>query len=251
MNNLFSDDSTKTKSNNLLKQQQKTTEKLTALLEQSTAALTCGPTCQKLKTIDDLKQKYLNAQTNMLTAPVKLENSKKNYYVFTEGEPYYDDMLETELKNKAEIICKKLADSFNDETVNAKTMNSYYNTEQSNSLNTKELYKIYLVKNKEIQKSIKEQRGDVLTNDRKTYYETEALNNLQSWHSFLWYIYYVIFVIFVLVTIFNGSIGIPKKIVFIFLAIIYPYVINIIVKKIYELSHSAWKRLPKNVYNDL
>ena len=77
---------TKKKSDDLLEQQQQTTEKLTALLEESTAALSCGPTCQKLKTSDDLKQKYLNAQTNLQTAPIQLENSKKNYYVFTEGE---------------------------------------------------------------------------------------------------------------------------------------------------------------------
>ena len=243
--------SKKDESNDLLKKQQKTTEKLTALLEQSTAALSCGPTCQKLKTSDDLKQKYLKAQTNLQTAPIQLENSKKNYYVFTEGEPYYNDMLEAELQKKAEIITKLLAENFIDEIKNAKTMNSYYSTELENSSNTKELYNIYLVKNREIQKSIKGHHGDVLTNDRKTYYETDALEKLLAWYDLFWYMYYAIVIIFVISIGFNESIGIPKKIIFIFFAVIYPYIIDYILKKIYSFFHSIWKQLPKNVYNDL
>ncbi len=243
--------SKKDESNDLLKKQQKTTEKLTALLEQSTSALSCGPTCQKIKTGDDLKQKYLKAQTNLQTAPIQLENSKKNYYVFTEGEPYYNDMLEAELQKKAGIITKLLAENFIDEIKNAKMMNSYYTTELENSSNTQELYNIYLVKNREIQKSIKGHHGDVLTNDRKTYYETDALEKLLAWYDLFWYMYYAVFIIFVIAIGFNESIGIPKKIIFIFFAVIYPYIIDFILRKIYGFFHSMWKQLPKNVYNDL
>jgi hypothetical protein len=244
-------ESKKKKSDDLLIQQQETTQKLTALLEESTAALSCGPTCQKLKTSDDLKQQYLNAETNMQTAPIQLENSKKNYYVFTEGEPYYNDMLETELKKKAETITQLLAKNFTDEITNAKTMNSYYSTELENSSNTQELYNVYLVKNREIQKSIKGHHSDVLTNDRKTYYETDALEKLRAWYDLFWYMYYAIVITFVIAILFNESIVIPKKIIFIFFAIIYPYVIDYILRKIYGFFHSIWKQLPKNVYNDL
>jgi hypothetical protein len=238
-------------SNDLLKRQQQTTEKLTALLEQSTSALSCGPTCQKLKTSEELKKKYVTSQTNMKTAPIQLENSKKNYYVFTEGESYYNDMLEAELQKKAEMITKLLAENFIDEIKNAKTMNSYYSTDLVNSSNTEELYNIYLVKNREIQKSIKGNHSDVLTNDRKTYYETDALEKLLAWYDFFWYMYYAMVIVFTISIVLNQSIGIPKKIIFIFFAIIYPYVINFILGKIYGFLHSTWKQLPKNVYNDL
>jgi hypothetical protein len=224
---------------------------LTKLLEDSAAVLSCGPSCQKQKLGDDLKQKYLDAQSNIQRAPTQLENSKKNYYVFTEGEPYYDNMLEEELKQKSDMITQTLAANFNDEISNAKTMNSYYNTELENSSNTNELYKIYLVKNKEIQDSIKGHHGDVITNDRKTYYETEALEKLQSWYTFYWYVYYILFVILTIAIIFNSSIGIVKKIIFLGLALVYPYIINPILHKIYGSIHSMYKQLPKNVYNDL
>ena len=42
----------------------------------------------------ELKQKYLDAQTNLQTAPINLENTKKNFYVYSEGLPFYDKMRE-------------------------------------------------------------------------------------------------------------------------------------------------------------
>ena len=51
-----------------------------------------------------LKQKYLDAETNMQTAPIKLEQSKKNYYIYTEGRPYYDSIKEEDLNKKANTI---------------------------------------------------------------------------------------------------------------------------------------------------
>ena len=239
-------------SNHLLKKQQDTTNRLCAILEQSTAALTCGPTCQKSKTEDQLKQKYLDAQTNMQTAPIQLENSKKNYYVFTEGEPRYDNMLEEDLKERAEIIGITLTDNFNEEVTNAKTMNSYYNAELINSKNSEDLYNIFLVKNKTIQESIKGQHGDVLTNDRKTYYETEALDNLNLWHKFFIISYYIAVAVFIIAVILSSSIDSNiKKVIFIFIAIIYPFFIDHFLRKIYGILHSVYKQLPKNVYNDL
>ena len=77
---------------NLLNQQQINQQKINELLDKSADAIMCGPSCQKLRITEELKQKYLDAETNMQTAPVKLEESKKNYYVYSEGSSYYDNM---------------------------------------------------------------------------------------------------------------------------------------------------------------
>ena len=255
MNKLFSDPN-KTQKNKdtdeLMKKQQASTEKLNALLEQSLTALSCGPDCQKIKVEGELKQKYMDAQTNLQTAPVQLETTKKNYYVFTEGKPYYDNMLEEELKKKASTMGKLLADNFHDEISNAQTMNSYYNTALTNSSYTKELYAVYLEKNKLMQETIREHHGDVLTNDRKTYYETEALETLQNWYTFFWYVYYIIFItVFSYVLFLRSQIGIFGRIIIFTMFLFYPYYIDAIFRHIYYFFHSLWKQLPKNVYNDL
>jgi hypothetical protein len=246
------ENSTNKASEKLLKKQQASTEKLSALLGQSLNALACGPTCQKIKIGEELNQKYLNAQTNMQTAPVQLEATKKNYYVFTEGRPYYDNMLEEELKQKAKLLAKLLADNFKEEILNANTMNSYYNTELTNSSYTKELYAVYLEKNKLIQNTIKNHHADIITNDRKTYYETEALEDLKNWYSFFWYVFYLfIMPLFTFTLIRKTSLHVMLRIIIELIALSYPYYMDPVARSIYGVFHSIWKSLPKNVYNDL
>jgi len=239
-------------SEQLLKKQQASTEKLSALLEQSLTTLSCGPSCQQIKVENELNQKYLDAQTNMQTAPVQLETTRKNYYVFKEGRPYYDNMLEEELKKKSEIMGKLLSDNFQEEIANAKLMNTYYNTELTNSSYTKELYAVYLEKNKLIQAAIKNNHADVLTNDRKTYYETEALEDLKNWYTLLWYAFYLfVMPIFIFTLIAKSSLHFIVRIIIVYIAFAYPYYVDPILRWIYGIFHSFWKQLPKNVYNDL
>ena len=178
--------------NSLLQNQQLNQDKINDLLNKSAEALLCGPDCQKMKITDELKQKYLDAETNIQIAPIKLEQTKKNYYVYKEGRPFYDNMLEEELKQKAEKISELLGETFNEEVSSANTMNQYLNTALINSEYTSELFKKYTSDNQELKLQLRNSRGDILTNDRKTYYETEALTQLKLWYRFWWYIYYML-----------------------------------------------------------
>ena len=237
---------------NLLQRQQISQQKINELLEQSSQAIMCGPTCQKLKVSEELKQKYLDAQTGIQTAPIKLEQSKKNFYIYTEGRPFYDNMKEEELKQKANKISDLLKENFNTEVSSANTMNTYLNTALINSENTQELLQEYLAKNKLLKLKLRESHGDILTNDRKTYYETDALNTLQLWYKLFWYIYYVIVVILLFALMLSPSeLTLIKKIVITVLFIFYPYYIDYIVKWLYSLWGSFVSVLPKNVYNNL
>jgi hypothetical protein len=237
---------------NLLQNQQISQEKINELLEQSSQAIICGPSCQKLKVSEELKQKYLDAETNTQTAPIKLEQSKKNYYVYTEGRPYYDNMKEDELKIKADKISEMLEENFNSEVSSANTMNIYLNTALINSENTKELLKEYLEKNQILKLKLRERHGDILTNDRKTYYETEALDTLNSWYRLFWYIYYIVVLILILAFIFSpNEFTLIKKIIIIVLFIFYPYYITYINNWIYSIYLWIIGTIPKNVYNNL
>ncbi len=248
MNNLTDNQSKQ----DLLLNQRNAQEQINNLLEQSAQAMLCGPDCQKQKVSDELKQKYLNAQTALKTAPINLETTKKNYYVYTEGETTYNSMLETDLKQKAETISKLISDSFNDELSSTITMNKYYNTAVINSNYTKDLLNDYNEKNKELKLQLRDRRGDILTNDRKTYYENDALDSLKQWHRFWWYIYYLLVLVF-LISIFlvNSQMTIGKKVIMSVLLIFYPYYIEFIVNKVYDFFSNIYKNLPKNVYNNL
>ena len=285
MDNLFSNiqqsfgevnnDSNEKNTKDLLDKQRITEQKINDLLEKSSQAMSCGPTCQKIKVTKELKQKYLDAKTNMLTAPIELEQSKKNYFVFKEGGPYYNDMRDKELSEKITKISELLVENFKNEVSNANTMNIYLNSSLINSENTKELLEKYLQQNELLKIKLRERHGDILTNDRKTYYEVEALDRLKLLYIFFWWIYYIIVLIMILALVFSPSsidalslfttqlnnqnvtgvrVNVNRvlyKILIIVLLIFYPYYIDYILRWIYGIITSLVNRLPKNVYNDL
>ena len=66
-----------TKVENSTENQQKLTNQLNSLLEASANSLLCGPDCQREQNLTSLRQKYLDAQTNVQIAPLHLEESRK------------------------------------------------------------------------------------------------------------------------------------------------------------------------------
>jgi hypothetical protein len=236
----------------LLQRQVSAQSQISSLLEKSAEALACGPICQRQKVSAELKQKYLDAQTNLQTAPVNLENNRKNYYVYTEGQPFYDNLLEEELKQKAEHIAGLIAESFNSELDSANTMNEYYKTDIINCRNTEELLDNVIEENTKLQYELRNSHTDILTNDRKTYYENDAYDKLKMWYKVWWYIYYILVVVFLLGIFFSPSqTSIIKKIVLLVLLIFYPYYVNYIATWLYKGITSLYNSMPKSVYNNL
>jgi hypothetical protein len=236
----------------LLKRQLNAQDKINSLLDSSSQSLMCGPDCQKFKTSDELKQKYQDAQTNKITAPIKLEESRKNYYVFTEGENYYNNMLEDELKKKAEQLSINISENFNEEVSSAKTMNDFYNTSLINSNYTQELLNQYSEKNAELKLKLRDNQGDILTNDRKTYYENNALDRLKLWYTFWWYIYYIFVLIFLLAIFLSPSrFSIIIRLIVLILLVFYPYYIDYVFTNVSNFFKNMYNSLPKSVYNNL
>jgi len=237
---------------NILKQQQETTAQINALMAVSAKALACGPDCQKMKKTQELEQIYINAQTNMATAPSQLESARKNYYTITKGEPAYDAMLEEDLKKKADIIGKEISKNFLEEVKKTITLNIFYNTDLINSKNTTELYEDYTTENKQFETIIKNKRGDILTQDRKTYYETQEYDSLGWWYNFLLSIYYILVFAFFLASILTPSkLKTIEKLGLLLCFIFYPYIMNYIFTFIIGIINKINSLLPKNVYTEL
>ncbi len=222
------------------------------LLEQSTAAIACGPTCQKEKKTEDLKQIYINAEANIQNGPSLLEEAKKNYYIYSQGAPAYDRMRENELKVNASKIGDELTNVFNDIVSSATTLNQYYNSELINSKHTEDLLAKYDKDNSLQKRRLGNKYSDVLTNDRKTYYEQNATDNLKQWYNFWWYIYYILVAVFLLAIFLSNSTMTRLTILIIsVLLIFYPYYIHPIVLYIIKTYKSVNSLMPKNIYNNL
>ena len=149
------------------------------LMQQANQVITCDSACQKQKTSEELKQKYLASKTNLASADNQVVVAEKNYVTFTQGELAYNNKKEQELHTKAKLVVSKFQDNFNNDTKQIKAKIDTYNGIIANLSNIIELYSTYKNENIQLSKQVKEHTSSVLTNERKTYYENQGIDNLK------------------------------------------------------------------------
>ena len=216
-------------------QQDETTAQLNKLLQQSSQALSCGPDCQKEQKMSELKQNYINAQTNLESAPVVLSTAEKDYYTYTQGTAGYNKIINSELEKKATILTDVLFKNFNNSIADTTHLVDIYSNLSNNYSHINELYKDYIAKNKDLKYKIQLTNSNILTDDRKTFYEIQQIQHLKNWHTFFKWIYFIGLIIFVIVSLRFYKTQSPLRtiIIFIFLCI-YPYIFFPIWKFIHD-----------------
>jgi membrane-associated HD superfamily phosphohydrolase len=83
-------------------------------LDNANNVLACDANCQERKKKEELKTKYLEAKTNLLTAPNQVDSSYKNYLTYTKGDSAYSEYKENELKQKAQTIVTTFKSNFSE-----------------------------------------------------------------------------------------------------------------------------------------
>ena len=226
--------------------------KLNNLILQASQTISCDSTCQKEKTKEDLKKKYLDAQMNEASASSQVQTTKKNYVTFTEGTSGYNTALESDLTLKATTIADLFQTNFNTEvdniTSNIDTLNGLF----INYNNVVDLYNSYKIENKHLHTKFKNNTSDVLTNERKTYYQEQGLQNLNFYYYVLLVIYIVIVIIFLIFIFifpssFNWKILAAIFVGFVILPFISTWLLSLVVSAIYVI----YGLLPKNIHLSL
>ena len=157
-------------------------DKFNSFLDKATAAVSCDSECQKNKTSEELKQKYLDAQVNLLSAPNQLNVAAKNYITYSQGEVAYNDFNQAKLEETANQIANTFKSTFDDEITNLKLKIDTYDGLLINFTNVVDLYTNYVKENIELEKELKQTTSDVLTNDRKTYYQDQGIGYLNTFY---------------------------------------------------------------------
>ena len=198
---------------------------INSFIDKATKALGCDDNCQRQKTIHELRQTYLASKTNLITAPTQVETSFKNYLVYLEGEPAYLEYKETELQAKAEQITNSIQQDItkiiSDETRNVNT----YDGLLINLNNIYEYYERHLKENIEFENKLKTTTSDIVTNDRKTYYEDQGIESLRKYYIII-FIFYTVVVVSYIICCFaiQNDLSIKIKIVILVLLIVYPFI---------------------------
>jgi hypothetical protein len=225
--------------------------KFNVLVSQASDAVLCNSECRKQRETDKLKQNYLNSQTNLSSGPSQVQVAEKNYVTFTEGPSGYNDLLDSRLQEKAQEIVNKFTEYFESDSKEITTQIDTYEGLLINFKNVAELYLNYKKENVQLVKDLKNETNDVLTNERKTYYEDQKIDGLKGFYYYILLGIYIIcligFIIFSLMYPSQSS-WIIKLATFIGF-ILLPFFSTWILEKFIYLIYTLYEMLPKNVYS--
>jgi hypothetical protein len=226
--------------------------KFNSFIQQASDTIMCNSDCQKQKETDKLKKAYEKAQETLASAPSQLQTAKQKYVVYTQGQTVYDELRDEELAGKATIIADAFKENFEKEVTKIQSQISSYNGLLMNYNNVLELLMKYKIENVELLKDIKKETNDVLTNERKTFYEDQNIGTLKFYYFYFLLSIYVIcvicFCVFSLIYSSQTSWMLRLGIFFAFVAL--PFISTWILGMIIYLVYEGYKMLPKNVYID-
>jgi hypothetical protein len=221
-----------------------------SFLQKATDSIMCNSECQKQRQAASLRQKYINARTNLMTAPNQVQIAQKNYVTFTEGEPEYNELLEKQLQQKAELITQKFQENFNKDVKEINTQINTYSGILIHFKNIVELFLTYKKENIKLTKQLKEETNDVLTNERKTYYQDQEIDTLKYYYFYFLLTIYIIVVLCYIVfsLIYPSNTSILKRFGILIALIILPFISSFILGFIIFIAYKVYNLLPKNVY---
>ena len=224
--------------------------KFNDLISSAKDAIMCNSECQKQRQEEKLKQIYLNAKTNVASASNQEEVAQKNYILFTKGETAYNDFRDNQLGEKAQMVADTYKKNFDEETNKIKSQIGSYTGLLVNFKNVVELYAQYKKENIELFKELKDETNDILTNERKTYYEDQNIDRLKFFYFYFLLTVYVIFVLcfaaFCLV--YPSSTSWKIKLALLLGFILLPFLSTWILGKIIYYAYEVYEFIPKNVY---
>jgi hypothetical protein len=174
---------------------------------------------------------------------------KKNNHTSVTQQSRYK-ISEQELIQKAELLSDKFKDKYDLEKTAVLVQLDTYDSLLVNFKNVVDLYEWYVTENEDLENKLKEETNDILTNERKTYYEDQQNDVLN------YYYYYFLFTIYVVIVICFGVLSLfyPStfdsnvRIVILLVFVVLPFISSWLLGKLIQLVYLLFNMLPKNVY---
>jgi len=231
--------------------------KLNSLIEILNEQIKCGPVCQKMQREQNLKRIYSDAVTNYKEGPTKIKLAEKNYYEATKGSAFYNDILKDRYSKEIKEIAKK---SIKQHEENVKEINAQINSYKSETIYSEKMEKLLerlLFENVSLKDKADKNLSLIYTNDRKTFYEDQQIENIYYWKKVIIALFWFLFLSLCINVLFlKKKYNDYKAWIRLFIVALFPfYIIPFIQKiilKIYHLLIDAKDMMKiKNVYIDL
>jgi len=143
--------------------------------------------------------------------------------------------------SKSYQIIEIIKQDFQRDVSDINTILQTYNNLLTNNANVLELYEIISKENELLKKDIAATSGVIITNNRKSIYENQMLDNLQYWY--YWFnFFYILIIIGFVIGLFLLPWETPRRnyIILLILLCIYPFTISYLIeleKKIFSWFH--------------
>jgi hypothetical protein len=212
----------------------------------------CDSECRRKQELASLENTYETAEFLNDIAPIEYNIAKKNYFTALLGANGFNSMEENDLETKANTIATTLQDSFNKSYQDAITMLQSYQSNYINLNNSKELLEHYSSENTKLEKDISVSSSDILTHDRKTFYEYQSIDQLKKYYKWLKYFYiFMLFIYLLFIFMIPSTYSRKKDILIFILLVIYPFIIIPILSFFYKIYTTIKNFFPKDIYKSL
>ncbi len=220
---------------------------------QAQSLIQCDSKCQYNKQANSLKQKYIDSQNNLATAPYQEQTAKKNYLVYTEGEVAYNEMMTEQYTAEADAAAAQYKTAFENASQDIEDKIQAYDTLLLSYNNSLELYNNYLQENEDLAKQLESESSDIITNNRKTYYQDQGIDTLNFIYYYVLRVVYII--VFICFTVFafayNSTLNSNKKIAITVALFILPFISTRILQFIISMITKIYNILPRNAYTKM
>ena len=127
-----------------------------------------------------------------------------------------------------------------------------YNGISVNYNSVLDLYDKYHTENVELEKKYKNESNDIFTNDRKTYYANQGIDNLNYYYKMFIYIYaFVAFIYVISMFALKNELSLTKKIIIFICFVLYPFIIIPVYKAVISRYNILVAMFPKNAYKTI
>jgi hypothetical protein len=190
----------------------------------------------------------MNNATSTVDDPQYQAGNTNNYSNVSSESEY--NISEEELTKKSRVVINRLIRKYNlGKNYIFSNLNKYDAT-LVNYKNIVDLYEWHVKENEELKNQLKKGKNDILTNERKTYYEDQQNEILNYYYYyFLFTVYFIIVICFgILSLIYPSAFAWKIRVSMLLVFIVLPFISTWLLGKIIQLSYLLFNMLPKNVY---
>lgn len=190
----------------------------------------CGPSCQRKRRIQNLKNEKEEAEYNRDTAYEQLKEATREYVVEKDGLTKWDEIQKQEADASANEITSRYQTEF-DELMDEVSHSLASLKSQADSINqlksVRDNYKQETRDMREVADQIKSTRE---TNMRTSTFHEQSIQTAQLWRGYLSYVYWFLVIIYVVVVLVIGQqFRYVRGWGFLAFLIIYPYLVEYLI----------------------